>query len=245
MSEFFLLNQACHSYSVQTCVEKEERHVKEEKELFPLVEEKEELHPLFSWERFLFKWLAGAALVLSTAILFQHPSPILDDGREWMEKTMEKEFPFSKAAEWYENALGEPLPFTIDGWKEKEDSPSQPAEIALPAAGRIVEDFQTNGQGILVETGPAEEVKAIKGGTVIFVGEKEGLGKTVILQHSDNSESWYGHLSDSSVQQYQRVKAGSTLAKAEAGEDAAGGQFYLAIKRDNVFIDPNEVVPFE
>ncbi|MGC8228633.1 peptidoglycan DD-metalloendopeptidase family protein [Pseudobacillus badius] len=219
--------------------------MKEEKELFPLADEKEELHPLFSWERFLFKWLAAGALVLATAILFRHPSPMLEDGRNWMEKTMEKEFPFSRAAQWYEKAFGEPLPFTADGWTEKEQSPGASPEIALPAAGRIVEDFQTNGQGILVETGPTEEVKAIKEGTVIFTGEKEGLGKTVILQHADNSESWYGHLSALSVQQYERVKAGNTLAKAEIGKNTSGGQFYLAIKRDNVFIDPNEVVPFE
>ncbi|MEK4028656.1 M23 family metallopeptidase [Pseudobacillus sp. FSL P4-0506] len=219
--------------------------MKEEKELFPLPEEKEQLHPLFSWNRFLFKWLAAAALVLATAILFQHPSPVFIEGREWMEKTMEKEFPFSKAAAWYENTLGKPLPFTADGWTDKKQSPDASPEIALPASGRILEDFQTNGQGILVETGPAEEVKAIKEGTIIFTGEKEGLGKTVVLQHADNSESWYGHLSNISVQPYERVKTGSTLAKAEAGENANGGQFYLAIKRDNVFIDPNEVVPFE
>ncbi|KAB7708623.1 peptidoglycan DD-metalloendopeptidase family protein [Bacillus aerolatus] len=213
--------------------------MKEEKELFPLTEDKEELHPLFSWERFLFKWLAAAALVLATAIMFQHPSPIFEEGQGWMKKTMENEFPFSKAAEWYENTLGEPLPFTVEDWAPKEENREEAPGFALPAAGRILEDFQTNGQGILIETGPTEEVKAIKEGTVIFTGTKEGLGKTIILQHADNSESWYGHLASSSVQSYERVKAGSTLAKAEAS------QFYLAIKRDGVFIDPNQAVQFE
>ncbi|MFK2824523.1 M23 family metallopeptidase [Bacillus sp. B190/17] len=219
--------------------------MKEEKELFPLTEEKEELHPLFSWERFLFKWLAAAALVLATAILFQHPSPVFEEGRGWMEQTMEKEFPFSKAAEWYEHTFGEPLPFTVNSWKAKEERLNEGSEVALPVSGHILEDFQTNGQGILVKTGSEEEVKSIRDGTVIFTGTKEGLGKTVIVQHADNSESWYGHLASLSVQPYERVKAGHILAKAAAGEKMGEGQFYLAIKREGVFIDPNQVVPFE
>lgn len=219
--------------------------MKEEKDLFPLTEEKEELHPLFSWERFLFKWLAAAALVLATAILFQHPSPVFEEGRGWMEKTMEEEFPFSKAAQWYETTLGQPLPFTADSWKSEDESLNETTEMALPAVGRILEDFKTNGQGILVETGAAEGVKAIKEGTVIFTGVKEGLGKTVIVQHADDSESWYGHLESLAVQPYERVKAGSTLAEAKAGDNTTGRQFYLAVKREGVFIDPNKVVPFE
>ncbi|WP_100331717.1 M23 family metallopeptidase [Bacillus xiapuensis] len=218
--------------------------MEEEKELLPLHEEPKNIHPLFSLERFVFKVLASAAFLLIVAILYKHPSPVLEEGRMWFSKTMEKEFQFSKAAEWYESAFGEPLPFTADGWSNKEDS-AAPQGYALPASGRILEDFQSNGKGIIVETGPQEQVKAIKDGTVIFAGKKEELGETVIVQHPDDSESWYGHLTSTAVQPYQQVKAGSVLAYAKQGEDGGSGGFYLAIKKGGQFVDPNQVIPFE
>nr|WP_239587101.1 M23 family metallopeptidase [Bacillus ectoiniformans] len=96
----------------------------------------------------------------------------------------------------------------------------------------------------MVTTGPEPFVKAIKDGTVIFNGQKEGLGQTIIVQHADNSESWYGHLDSSSIKVYDQVTTGSILAKAKANEESEG-EFYLAIKQGEQFVDPNQVIPFE
>ncbi|KKB43469.1 M23 family metallopeptidase [Bacillus thermotolerans] len=219
--------------------------MKEEKELSPLIEEKKELHPLFNWNRFLFKCLASISLVLIIAIIFKQPSPALEEGERWVRETMEREFPFAKAAEWYENALGAPLPFTAENWSPADEQAQDMPQAALPASGHILEDFQTNGRGILVEIGAGEKVRAVKDGTVIFNGEKEGIGKTVVVQHADNSESWYGHLASVSVLPYTKVKAGDTLAEAKMVDQSEEGQFYLAIKQDGVFIDPNQVIPFD
>ncbi|MBM7648953.1 stage IV sporulation protein FA [Bacillus ectoiniformans] len=216
----------------------------ESKDHLLVKEDPEVLHPLFDGQKFFFKCLSAAALVLSMAIIFQQPAPIFKEGSEWFKRSMEKEFQFSKAAEWYESKLGQPLPFAVESWETKKEKELAEPEYALPASGRVTQDFSTNGKGIMVTTGPEPFVKAIKDGTVIFNGQKEGLGQTIIVQHADNSESWYGHLDSSSIKVYDQVTTGSILAKAKANEESEG-EFYLAIKQGEQFVDPNQVIPFE
>ncbi|WP_100402217.1 M23 family metallopeptidase [Bacillus sp. FJAT-42315] len=213
----------------------------EEKDLLSIEQEQQDGHPLFRLDRFLFKALASLILVLAVAIMFKQSSSPSLEGQAWMKEVMEKEFQFSKAAEWYEKTLGEPLPFTVDGWTEKEKVVNEQAEYAVPVSGKVIEDFQTNGRGLMVEAGLNEGVKAIKDGTVLFVGQKEEFGQTVIVQHADNSESWYGHVANPSVQPYEKVAAGSVLAQLAPNEQT----FYLAIKKDGIFVDPGSVISFE
>lgn len=213
----------------------------EEKDLLSIEQEQPDGHPLFRLDRFLFKVLASLILVLAVAIMFKQSSAPFLEGQAWMQEVMEKEFQFSKAAEWYEKTLGEPLPFTVDGWTEKEKVVNEQAEYAVPVSGKVIEDFQTNGKGLMVEAEPNEGVKVIKDGTVLFVGKKEEFGQLVIVQHADNSESWYGHIANPSVQPYEKVTAGSVLAQLSPNEQT----FYLAIKKDGIFVDPGSVISFE
>ena len=81
-------------------------------------------------------------------------------------------------------------------------------------------------------------------GTVIFAGNKENYGKIVIVQHADGSESWYGQLKEIYVKNYDQVKAGQALGVVNpTGVDT--GEFYFAIKKDEKFIDPVQVISFE
>ncbi|OZI11308.1 peptidase M23 [Bacillaceae bacterium SAS-127] len=213
----------------------------EEKDLLSIEQEQQDGHPLFRLDRFLFKVLASLILVLAVAIMFKQSSSPFLEGQAWMQEVMEKEFQFSKAAEWYEKTLGEPLPFTVDGWTEEEKVVNEQAEYAVPVSGKVIEDFQTNGKGLMVEAEPNEGVKAVKDGTVLFVGQKKEFGQLVIVQHADNSESWYGHIANPSVQPYEKVTAGSVLAQLSPNEQT----FYLAIKKDGIFVDPGSVISFE
>ncbi|WP_338750419.1 M23 family metallopeptidase [Bacillus sp. FJAT-52991] len=213
----------------------------EEKDLLSIEQDQQDGHPLFRFDRFLFKGLASLIFVLAVAIMFKQSSSPFIEGQAWMKEVMEKEFQFSKAAEWYEKTLGEPLPFTVDGWTQKEKVVKEQTEYAVPVSGKVIEDFQTNGKGLMVEARPNEGVKAIKDGTVLFVGQKDEFGQTVIVQHADNSESWYGHVANPSVQPYEKVKAGSVLAQLSPNEQT----FYLAIRKDGMFVDPNSVISFE
>ncbi|MEM5598576.1 M23 family metallopeptidase [Niallia circulans] len=79
-------------------------------------------------------------------------------------------------------------------------------QYALSASGKVLEEFQKNGQRIAIETGVDTTVQSFNEGQITFIGEKEGFGKTVVIKHSDQSESWYGNLEEVDVKLYENIK---------------------------------------
>ncbi|MGG3894910.1 peptidoglycan DD-metalloendopeptidase family protein [Geobacillus stearothermophilus] len=200
-------------------------------------------HPLFRKEWFLFKTLIAACLVLVTAILFRHPSASLEPARQFIARTMETEFQFAAVSAWYEKTFGEPLAFFAP---KKEEKVKTASSYAVPASGRILESFEKNGEGVTIETENGAKVEAMKEGIVTFAGMKENLGKTVVIQHADGSETWYGHLGTISVKLYDFVEMGKEIGTVQASEtDNQKGLFYFAIKQGDKFIDPIQVISFE
>lgn len=206
----------------------------------------ESFHPLFRKEHFLFKILASACLFLIIAIMFKNNAGTFEPARNFVMKTMENDFQFVAVANWYEEKFGKPLallPFKEEEEGKKELTPK--TEYALPASARILEDFQENGQRITIETSKDAAVIAMSEGLVKFAGKKDGFGKTVIISHADNSESWYGNLEEINVNLMEYAEKGTELGKSTAMEDGMKGSFYFAIKKGDDFIDPIQVIPFE
>lgn len=203
----------------------------------------ESVHPLFKKEVFFMKIFISAILVLLVAIIFQSPSSKMEGARAEIKKTFEREFQFAVVADWYEEKFGQPLalfPAQSDSNKE------EPKEnLAMPVTGKILEPFSEEHQGIIMETGTEAKVEAMSSGTVTFAGKKEGIGNTVIIQHPDYSESWYGMLDHISVKSMEKVTAEQQIGTVSSGEDGETGQFYFAIKQHDTFIDPIQVMKFE
>jgi stage IV sporulation protein FA len=205
-------------------------------------------HPLFKKEVFFFKILASILLVLMIAILFRNHTATFDPARNIVLKSMENDFKFATVSKWYEDKFGKPLallPFT-DKSKGGTKTVVQ-KEYDVPVSGKILENFEKNGQGIMIETGKGASVKAIKDGTVLFAGVKDGLGKTVIIQHPDKTEAWYGNLADINVNLYEKVEKAKIVGTvSDSTSDATTkGKYYFAIKKGDHFIDPIQVIRFE
>ncbi|WP_043934241.1 M23 family metallopeptidase [Bacillus sp. EB01] len=199
-------------------------------------------HPLFKKEVFFFKLLGSAVLFLAIAILFRSQSPAADPARELILKGFTEDFQFATVSQWYENKFGKPLALLP---QPKSDEPVQ-TDFAMPASGKILENFEKNGQGIMIGTDKDAAVEAIKEGLVKFASVKEGLGKTVIIQHADNTESWYGNLESISVGLYDHVGKSKEIGRVGPSADETKGEFYFAIKKkEEGFIDPIKVISFE
>jgi stage IV sporulation protein FA len=115
----------------------------------------------------------------------------------------------------------------------------------LPASGKILEEFGQDGQKITIETGKGAAVEAMNGGLVRFIGQQEGFGQTVVIQHADKTESWYGNLNSIDVTLYQYIEKGTTVGKATDYEDGTNSSFYFAIKEGEDFVDPIQVIQFD
>ncbi|MGG1400392.1 M23 family metallopeptidase [Bacillus salipaludis] len=207
----------------------------------------DEGHPLFRMEVFIFKILASACLFLVVAILFRNHTTTFDQARDVVRTTMDKEFKFAVVSQWYEEKFGKPLallPFN-EPKKEKQTETETAEKPALPATGKVLENFEKNGQGIMIETANGASVRAMNGGTVTFSGVKDGIGKTVIIQHSDGTETWYGNLADIQVKLYDYVEKRKVVGTVSSSEEKSKGKYYFAIKKGDDFIDPVQVIRFE
>ncbi len=79
-------------------------------------------------------------------------------------------------------------------------------------------------------------IPIIKGGIVIFSGEKENIGKTVIIQQSDGIDVWYGNLSTTTMKLYDYVEDNAIIGEAKDNE------LYIIFQKDGVEIDYKEVL---
>jgi len=205
-------------------------------------------HPLFNKEVFMLKILTSACLVLIVAILFKNGSSQFEPARDFVNKTMENEFQFAAITAWYEDQFGSPLALLPSNDKSngEQQEGTNHTEYAVPAVGgKVLEGFEVDGQGIMVETGSKSVVEAMNDGVVTFAGNKGDLGKTVIIQHGDGSETWYGNLQSIVVPLYEHVDKGEEIGKVTESEDKEKGMFYFAIKQGETFIDPIQVIKFE
>ncbi|KFM99123.1 M23 family peptidase [Bacillus clarus] len=202
-----------------------------------------ETHPLFRKEVFFFKILLSAILVLSIAILFKNAPASFDGARTVTKKMMQEEFQFAAVSKWYEKQFGTPLVFFSTNEKKKETA--QQKDYAIPASGKVMQGFQKNGQGVFVQTAANATVESVNEGVVIFAGKKGELGNTVQIQHADGTESWYGNLGETSVKLYDYVEKKQKIGTVNSDSNNKNGKFYFAMKKNEKFIDPIQVISFD
>jgi len=78
-------------------------------------------------------------------------------------------------------------------------------------------------------------VPSIKTGLVIFVGEKENYGNTVIIGGNDGVDIWYSNLDNINVKLYDYIEKGSLIG--EVNEN-----LYLVFKKDGEVLKYNEYI---
>lgn len=197
-------------------------------------------HPLFRSHIFISKILISACIVLAVGILYKNEGEEFLKARKMVETAMEKEFNFALVSKWYEEKFGHPLAISLP---KKEEKKKNAGQYAVPATGKVLESFQDNGQGVMIETNK-KMVEAMNEGIVIEAGEKEDTGLTVVIQHADGIETWYGHLEKINVALYDFVETGKPVGNVKQNSNHQG-TYYFAIKKGDAFIDPSQVISFD
>ena len=79
-------------------------------------------------------------------------------------------------------------------------------------------------------------VPVINSGIVVFIGEKDNLGNTVIIQGIDGIDYWYSNVENLSVNLYDYTSKGDYLGTSK------DNKLYLTFKKENDFLEYDEVV---
>lgn len=155
------------------------------------------------------------------SIIFTNVS---DDNKALYQKyVLEDSLEFTKINELYQRIFGD-----VD--ITKKDNPD--SEVVFgDVTYTNIEPFK-NGVKLTVDMN--EAISVITSGIVVFIGEKEDLGNTIIIQGNDGVDIWYSNITENDIKVYDYVEAGSILGSSNSEN------IYITINKDGEFINYEE-----
>ena len=85
---------------------------------------------------------------------------------------------------------------------------------------------EKDGDGIKLTVSENYLVPVIQSGIVVFIGEKDGIGKVITIEGEDNSTITYGNIKNTNLKLYDYVNKGTFLGEVD------GNNLYISIIKD-------------
>lgn len=131
---------------------------------------------------------------------------------------------FAKINEYYEKIFGSYIPF--------EDTTNKVTPVFNEKLTYISSNKYLDGVKLTVENNYL--VPVLQSGLVVYIGEKEGYGNTVIVQGIDGIDIWYGNVTNISISLYDYIDKKSLLGTTK--DDV----LYLVYKKDGEILNYEE-----
>ena len=79
-------------------------------------------------------------------------------------------------------------------------------------------------------------VPTIESGIVVFIGEKEGYGNTVIIEQVNGIDVWYSNIKISDIKMYDYIEKGSLLG------ESLDNKLYMVFQKEGKYLDYKEYI---
>ncbi len=90
--------------------------------------------------------------------------------------------------------------------------------------------------GVKIEVDKSSPVSLINGGIVVFIGDKEGYGNTLILQGNDGIDYWYGGITNVNVNLYDYLEKDTLIGEVQ------NNYIYLVMQKDGKYLSYEEYI---
>ncbi len=108
------------------------------------------------------------------------------------------------------------------------------AKFSWPSQGTISSGFGIRHgrmhEGLDITKDRGKEIRAAAAGTVDFAGNKNGYGKTIIINHGKGFQTLYAHNSRIYVRKGMRVKEGSKISQMGSSGKSSGIHLHFEIR---------------
>ncbi|WCK53638.1 M23 family metallopeptidase [Aneurinibacillus sp. Ricciae_BoGa-3] len=204
--------------------------------------------PLKRKDRWFIRIMLSFCLLSAAYVVHNGQFPGSEKYRSMMNEIMNRSYDFQAMSAWYEKKFGAiPTMLPSLGSLGGEAQPVLTSNVMLlkaPAPGPVIKPYQEQGSGLYFQ--PADKtIKSVDKGWVTFVGDKPGLGRTIVIQHdAHGTETWYGGLGQVNVSVNDWVDVQTKIATAAAQGNTVE-PVYFAVKKDGKFVNPADVVRFE
>ncbi len=150
--------------------------------------------------RIFSKILLSIILILISCIYIHLDKENLNKFKKYL---FEDNLTFAKINEGYHKLFGSLFPSVTNN------------EDTILASNNVsLNEIEEYNDGYKIMTNKNTPISVITSGIVVFLDEKEGYGKTAIIQGIDGYDIWYGNITDSSVKLYDYVEKGFILANS-------------------------------
>lgn len=143
-----------------------------------------------------------------------------------LENVYNKNFEFTKLKDIYQKYFGNIL--SIDQLAVKEQAVFR-EKLSYKKANTYLD-------GVKLTVDENYMVPILESGIVIFIGEKEGYGNTVVVEQVDGVDVYYSNISTDGIQLYDYVEKGSLLGEAK------NKKLYLVFQKDGKFLNYKDYI---
>ena len=173
----------------------------------------------------IIKTLISIILFFIVAIICKK-SPIYKN--EIYNNLYEQNWTFTKVRELYNKYLGSIIP--IDDIINTPVIPVFNEQLSYLSSSKYMD-------GVELEVQTNYLVPIIESGIVVYVGEKEKYGNTIIIQGMDGIDIWYGGINTSEVKLYDYIEKGNLLGEVK------DNKLYLVWTKEGNFLNYEEYLP--
>jgi murein DD-endopeptidase MepM/ murein hydrolase activator NlpD len=92
--------------------------------------------------------------------------------------------------------------------------------------------------GVDFKGATGDPVRVTADGKVVFTGRKSGYGNCIIVQHKNDFQTLYGHLSRINVDDGQQVKTGDVIGKVGSTGRTTGPHLHYEVRKNGKPINP-------
>lgn len=169
------------------------------------------------------KFLITIILTLTTLILLKSNTTLKT---LFYEKVFTKNFNFATINKLFKDQFGSPIPFS-EMLEQKETTPVFNEKLEYTEKSKYLD-------GVKLTVTKNYLVPTLESGMVVFIGEKENYGNTVIISGIDGIDIWYSNINASSLKLYDYVEKGSFVGEAK------DTNIYLVYKKDGKVLNYEE-----
>ena len=165
---------------------------------------------------FLIKVLICILLFLIFLIINKYDSSFKDI---IYKKIYSNNISFAKFNHWYESSFGSIFPIKTV------------SEIQVFNESINYEEKEKYKDGVLLKVNDNYIVPSINNGIIIFIGEKEEYGKTIIVEDENGLDTWYSNIRVGNLNIYDYINKGDYLG------EVIDGKLIMLFQKDSIFED--------
>jgi len=180
-----------------------------------------DLNPKLKYVKNLISRTLVAVIFVLASIIFTN---ISDKNKElYKSYVLENSLEFTKINNWYQKFLG-----SVDITKKGSNSTST---VFNNIKYSNIEKYKDSTK---MTVGLNEAINVITSGIIVFIGEKEDLGNTIIVQGNDGVDIWYSNITDTDLKVYDYIEKGSILGTSNSD------YIYVTIYKDGAILGYEE-----